>query len=104
MSKVERRYDIKRDEAFREARHTDNSTDSIAPSLCDLFAESTDATDRDFQKAAAAAQRKRDAEQMEALREQLRKPITAGHFSELARGGHGPSSVINKFFSDGEAE
>jgi hypothetical protein len=44
------------------------------------------------------------AEQMEALRTQLRKPITAGYFSELARGGHGPSSVIEKFFGDGEAE
>jgi hypothetical protein len=62
-----------------------------------------DTVDRASQKA-DAAQRTRDAEQLEALRKQLRTPITAGRFSEIARGGHGPSSVINKFFSDGEAE
>jgi hypothetical protein len=74
--------------------------------LSDLFGESTDdadTVDGVFQKA-EAAQRRRDAEQLEALRKQLRQPITAGYFSELARGGHGPSSAINCFFSDGEAK
>jgi hypothetical protein len=65
--------------------------------------DADDTVDADDAKA-AAAQRTRDAEQMEALRTQLRKPITAGRFSELARGGHGPTSLIEKFFSDGESE
>jgi len=40
-------------------------------------------------------------DELEALRKQLTQPITAGRFSELARGGR---SVIEWFFSDDEAE
>jgi hypothetical protein len=66
--------------------------------------DADDTVDRVLQKA-EAAQRTRDAEQLEALREQLRTPITAGRFSEIAsRGGRGPSSIIEKFFTPDEAE
>jgi hypothetical protein len=77
------------------------TTDDTDDTICDLFADTEDTTDRAFQKAAEAAQRKRNGEQLAALRERLKAPIKAGEFSEMARGGHGPSSMINKFFGGG---
>ena len=73
----------------------------------DVFGESTDTEDDTVARAcrkADAAERRRYAEQLDALRAQLLAPLTAGRFSEIAQGGHGPSSLINTFFSDGEAE
>ena len=75
----------------------------------DVFGESTDTVDLADTVARAclkadAAERRRYAEQLDALRAQLLAPLTAGRFSEIAQGGHGPSSLINTFFSDGEAE
>jgi hypothetical protein len=100
-------------EANAKPWYADTTTDDADDTedvfcLSDVFGKAdtedlADTLDRAERKA-EEAQRRRDTEQLDALRKQLTPAITAGRFSELAIGGYGPSSPIASFFKGDDSE